>query len=195
MTVTGLTANTTFTASYSNVSDTCTVTVSNILWQPAMDGTDSMSNFGTGTRYVNFTDGVCTCAKYCFDDDWDNSIDWEMTFDLNCNGAYSNANNGVEIIDSTQTAPDHYCLAILADSKYFTNYIPTTTAVGETISNIAKNTWVSIRVTKVGTTLTVYFNDTLFETYTNCEWSRSKLAFHSWSSNYTQVKNIIVESL
>ena len=95
MTVTGLTANTTFTASYSNVSDTCTVTVSNILWQPAMDGTDSMSNFGTGTRYVNFTDGVCTCAKYCFDDDWDNSIDWEMTFDLNCNGAYSNANNGV----------------------------------------------------------------------------------------------------
>lgn len=157
-----------------------------------------MSNFGSGTRYVDFTDGVCTCAKYCFSDSWDNSLDWQMTFDLNCttNGtSATNANNGIEIVESTQTSADRYCLQILADSVYFTNYYQSTSAVGATTSTIAKNTWVSVKITKVGTTLTVYFNDTQFLTYTNCTWSRCKLAFHSWSSYYTKIKNVKVIEL
>jgi hypothetical protein len=78
---------------------------------------------------------------------------------------------------------------------YFTNYYATTSATGASTSSIAKNQFVAVKVRKVGTDISVYFNDTLFQTYTNCTWSRCKLAFHSWSSYYTQVKNIKVEAL
>lgn len=79
VTVNNINAETTFTASYFNVSDTCIVTVSRVIYQPALEGTESITTIRTYTPTISNNELVSGCGY--LSDGWDNTIDWELTFE------------------------------------------------------------------------------------------------------------------
>ena len=191
VTVSNVSSETTFTATYQGVSDTCTVTVQSILWQPALDGTDSISNWSSGTHSQSVSNGVISAKNVKFDDYWSNSGDWELTFEMK-----AGTNCGIEVVESTQTNADKYCLQILEDGHLFFNYMPTTSRTFQKISTeTSTSNYVPIKIKKQNGTYYWYLNGTLIDSVAvNDNWSNVRMTFHSLGGT-ANCKNIKVESL
>ena len=76
--VTNVTGTVTFTCSYSNVTDTCTVTTSSVIYQPALDGTETKKQISGTTTISN---GVMSGGASYLTGGWDNTGNWQCTFD------------------------------------------------------------------------------------------------------------------
>ena len=188
--LTGLSSSGTYTCSYGNVSDTCTVTVTNYLFAPKLDGTDSISDWGGSGHTYTVTDGVIQARNVTFNDSWDNTIDWELTCEMK-----ANVNSGFEIVEASQTSADKYCLQCLEDGHLFWNYIPGTSRTYQKIStSTSTSDYQTIKIRKENGTYSWYINDTLQATTSVTDsWSSVKMAFHSWTDGrYCYLKNIEV---
>ena len=188
--LTGLSATANWTCTYQNVSDTCTVTVTNYLFAPKLDGTDSISDWGGRGHTYTVTDGVIQARNVTFNDSWDNTIDWELTCEMK-----ANVNSGFEIVEASQTSADKYCLQCLEDGHLFWNYIPVTSRTYQKIStSTSTSDYQTIKIRKENGTYSWYINDTLQATISVTDsWGSVKMAFHSWTNGrYCYLKNIEV---
>ena len=187
---------TTFTASYSNATATCTVHNEVILFQPALDGTDGTSNFTSRTHSVNYSNGVITARNVKFNATWDNTKDWELTCDMK-----SDQDCGFEVMKSDLNYIDRYCVQVAQDSKIFVNAYNGTSQIGSTDTTIdSRTTFHSIKVTKVGNTFTYYVDGTQIAQKTitsSYAWTTSCMSLYSWNSgsNTINLKNIKVIEL
>ena len=164
-----------------------------ILWQPSLDGTDSISDWGGSGHSYTVSNSILTARNVQFDEYWDNSIDWELTFEMK-----SDTNSGVEIVETTQTNSDRYCIQILEDGHLFFNYMPTTSRTFQKISTeTSTSNYVPIKVRKESGTYYWYLNGTLIDSVAvNDNWGNVRMAFHSWTSNhFANVKNIVVKTI
>ena len=188
-----------FTASYGGVTSsavTVTVVAEAILFQPALDGTDSTSNFTTRTHSVSYADGVITARNIKFNATWDNTKDWQLTCEMK-----SDLECGFEVMKSDLNYIDRYCVQVAQDTKIFVNAYNGTSQIGSTDTTIdSRTTYHSIKVTKVGNVFTYYVDGTQIAQKTinsTYAWTTSCMSLYSWNSgsNTINLKNIKVIEL
>ena len=186
VTVTNISAETTFTATYSNVSDTCTVTTQNII-------------FDDSTEYTQtFTPSGDTRGNIIPTFNFDASVDFEMTCDVyfsvgnSCFGLFPVSPNTYQYHLAYGGNPDRACV-----------YWGTSSGGEDAIRvNGAQiiGQYFSLKFVKVGYQVTTYINGTLFSsntpTTTLGDHGNMMFAFGFWGSgSHTgKVKNLkIVE--
>lgn len=196
VTVSNITSDTTFTCNYSNVSDTCTVTVSRVIYQPALDGTEAITTIRTYTPTISNNELVSGCGYLT--NGWDNTIDWELTFEYYVTGD----NNGYLIIPKGTTSRDYNGI-----QQWYSNQLNFRVNGSSPSGNITNatvtNQWINVKVTKVGYVWKVYYNDILKTT-----WNASSYAstLDTWTEmcigldrdsnrNSAKIRNIKVEAL
>lgn len=189
-------SETTFTASYSNVSDTCIVTVSRIIYQPALNGTEAITTIETYTPTISNNELVNGCGYLT--NGWDNTIDWELTFEYYVTGD----NNGYIVIPKGTTTRDYNGI-----QQWYSNQLNFRVNGSSPSGNISHatstNQWIRVKVTKVGYVWEVYYNDILKTT-----WNASSYAstLDTWTEmcigldrnsnrNSAKIRNIKVEAL
>ena len=189
-------ADTTFTASYSNVSDTCVVTVSRVIYQPALDGTESITTIRTYTPKISNNELVRGCGYLT--NGWDNTIDWVLTFEYYVTGD----NNGYLVLPKGTTQRDKNGI-----QQWYSNQlnfrVNGSSPSGNITSATSTNQWINVKVTKVGYVWKVYYNDILKTT-----WNASSYAstLDTWTEmcigldrdsnrNSAKIRNIKVEIL
>lgn len=189
-------SETTFTASYSNVSDTCIVTVSRIIYQPALNGTEAITTIETYTPTISNNELVNGCGYLT--NGWDNTIDWELTFEYYVTGD----NNGYLVIPKGTTTRDYNGI-----QQWYSNQLNFRVNGSSPSGNISHatstNQWIRVKVTKVGYVWEVYYNDILKTT-----WNASSYAstLDTWTEmcigldrnsnrNSAKIRNIKVEAL
>ena len=183
--LTGLTTSATYTCTYSNVSDTCTVTVQSYLFYDACDSADGLSNYGTpvgvgSTISTNYTSYNSTENAYDVrtNGDWgmipitamtgQDNYKISMLVKTRSNNGANRGGFGFLASDSTNVFP---CWKIEGNGAC--NY---TLKQGSSEPNTkvcdtpnAQRTWYKIELIKTGTSYTcnVYdSNDTLLGTHT-----------------------------
>ena len=196
VTVSNVSADTTFTCSYSNVSDTCVVTVSRVIYQPALDGTESITTIRTYTPTISNNELVSGCGYLT--NGWDNTIDWELTFEYYVTGD----NNGYLVIPKGTTQRDKNGI-----QQWYSNQlnfrVNGSSPSGNITSATSTNQWISVKVSKVGYVWKVYYTDILKTT-----WNASSYAstLDTWTEmcigldrdsnrNSAKIRNIKVEAL
>ena len=193
-------AETTFTASYSNVSDTCTVTVQTetILWQPSLDGTDGYTNYNSSTGSSCTTqNGELTGRNIKFNSTWSNSVDWELTLDAKTSDIYM----GFSVMKSDITQIDRYCLQFLQTDtlpSVGVNYKATTSGTTVAVSDKSLvNTYRAIKIRKESGVYSIYIEGDLVKTYNKTDsWTNVCLTLYTWESNRTMtIKNVKVIQL
>lgn len=189
-------SETTFTASYSNVSDTCIVTVSRIIYQPALDGTEAITSINSYTPTISNNELVSGCGY--LSNGWDNTIDWELTFEYYVTGD----NNGYLVIPKGTTQRDKNGI-----QQWYSNQlnfrVNGSSPSGNIINATETNQWINVKVTKVGYIWKVYYNDILKTT-----WNASSYAstLDTWTKmcigldkdndrGSAKIRNIKVEAL
>ena len=188
---------TTFTCTYQNVTDTCIVTISRVIYQPALDGTESITTIRTYTPTISNNELVSGCGYLT--NGWDNTIDWELTFEYYVTGD----NNGYLVIPKGTTSRDYNGV-----QQWYTRQLNFRVQGGSPSGNLSNaglstNTWISVKVTKEGYVWKVYYNDTLKTT-----WNASSYAstLDTWTEmcigldrdnnrNSAKIRNIKVETL
>lgn len=181
---------TTLTATYSNVSDTCTVTTSSVIYQPALDGTETKKQISGTTTISN---GVMSGGASYLTGGWDNTGNWKCTFD-----AYiSNDGSAVGIYGHNETQRDKNMVKITGNYHHnITAYTNGSSVSSASTSNVPQNTWFTIILTKNGTTLTCEMNN---NSYT-VTWgqlttlSEVHIGLDTWG-NTAKIRNIKVEPL
>ena len=154
VTVSNISAETTFTASYSNVSDTCIVSVPSYLFYDGGVTGNVNTNYtdlnGTIVTTVSSNGTNIACQTYadCFRKPNINPIngDFKIRYDL---VQLSGDGGGFGFLDSNNTNLYYFEFTGTRTNWNGTN-VSTGTGVGETIT-----------LTKVGTTLSLYYGDTL----------------------------------
>ena len=196
VTVSNITSDTTFTCSYSNVSDTCIVTVSRVIYQPALDGTEAITTIRTYTPTISNNELVSGCGYLT--NGWDNTIDWELTFEYYVTGD----NNGYLVIPKGTTQRDKNGI-----QQWYSNQlnfrVNGSSPSGNITNATSTNQWINVKVTKVGYVWKVYYNDILKTT-----WNASSYAstLDTWTEmcigldrdnnrNSAKIRNIKVEAL
>ena len=189
--LTGLTSSGTYTCSYGNVSDTCTVTVSTHLFAPLLDGTDNIYTI-SGTTTV--TDGVMSGGSSYLTDGWDNTIDWQLTFE-----AYHNARDGQAwgLYAPNQTQRDYNVGKFMPPSyNKLYSYVNGSSSQDGNFNGLTYGSWQSWTVTKIGNTLTVQIGDNAptTHTYRYSEYPTIHIGTDTWG-NTMKLRNIIVDPI
>lgn len=148
MTVTGISATTTFTCTYSNVSDICTVTTSRVIYQPALDGTESKYQLNGSTTIAN---GEMYDSSSYLTAGWDNTGNWELTCKFKPTGS------GCEIVLKlpNTTSRDKDNLLLQRETSGMELFIYTGTSITSedrsTFSSFTStNVWYDVTITKTG---------------------------------------------
>ena len=200
VTVTGVSAETTFTASYLTTTATCTVTVQTetILWQPALDGTDTYTNYNSSSgSSCTASNGELTGRNIKFNNTWSNSVDWELSLEAKTNDIYM----GFSVMKSDITQIDRYCLQFLQSdgtNSVYTNYKATTSGSSVAVSDKSLvDTYRAIKIRKENGVYSIYLDGDLVKTYTKTDsWSNVCLTLYTWQSNRTMtIKNVKVIEL
>lgn len=203
VTVSNINSETTFTSTYNNVTDTCTVTVSNIIYQPVLDGTETWykinSSYTPTYSSVSGVNQVCDACGY-LSDGWDNTINWKLTFEYNPKYTGSAVYNGAIVTFNNVTARDR-------NSLQFWGYLIFShqgTGSTQVTNSLLNDTWNSIEVVKNGSSLTITVNGTTY-TVTNTDFSDSsrtravigldRTGSQSTTNYNSCIRNIKVEAL
>ena len=189
VTVSNISAETTFTATYSNVSDTCTVTTSSVIYQPALDGTETKKQISGTTTISN---GVMTCGASYLSDGWDNTGNWKLTFEANITSDQS----AVGIYKYNETQRDKNMIKITGNyHKNITSYTNGSSESSKTTS-VPVGTWFSIECVKNGNSLTASWNNNSYTvTWTQLTTlSRVCIGLDTWGQ-CASIRNIKVEAL
>lgn len=164
VTVTGVSSETTFTASYSNVTDSCIVTVSSLIWEDNFttatnnwlkQGNGGTLTRGNGTLSWNYSNGSGkhNCCYY----------NQRVTGNFKITATFSNGNYDT-IVLGVDPSDNFKRLGIQPKWSYelYTNETPSNT----TRLYATYNYPVTIVIERVGTTVKLYINDSLYTTFT-----------------------------
>ena len=184
-------AETTFTATYNNVSDTCIVEAQLHLYAPKLDGTETLYQIGGTTTVSNgeMSGGTCYLTT-----GWDNTIDWELSFE-----AYYVDRDGesIQLSFGNPTRADYNCIRFLcpAYNSIQTNK-PSTVYNDGSLNRVTQSTWLSFNVKRVGNTMTVKIgnNNATTHTYRFSEYNTVCIGTNTWG-NVAKLRNIIVDAL
>ena len=190
-TVTNVSGTVTFTATYGNYSDTCTVTAQTHLYAPALDGTETIYQINRTTTVANgeMSGGTCYLTQ-----GWDNTIDWELSFE-----AYFAARDGesIQLSFGNPTQADYNCIRFLcpAYNRIQTNK-PSTVYNDGSLNSVTQSTWLSFNVKRVGSTMTVKIGNNTATThnYRFSEYDTVCIGTNSWG-DVAKLRNIIVDAL
>ena len=191
VTVNNVSGTVTFTGSYSNVSTQCTVTAQTHLYAPQLDGTETIYQIN-GTTTV--ADGVMSGGTCYLTTGWDNTIDWELSFE-----AYYVDRDGesIQLSFGNPTQADYNCIRFLcpAYNRIQTNK-PSTVYNDGSLNKVTQSTWLSFNVKRVGNNMTVKIgnNNATTHTYRFSEFERVCIGTNSWG-NVAKLRNIIVDAL
>lgn len=169
---------------------------STIIYQPTLDGTENITTIATYTPTI--TNNTLTNGCGYLTNGWNNTIDWELTFDYYTTGD----NNGYLIIPKGTTQRDYKGI-----QQWYCNqlnfYVNGTKPTGYITDATSCNEWISVKITKIGYVWTVYYNDVQ-----KTQWDTESYAstVDSWtemcigldknsSSRYATIKNIVVKSI
>lgn len=200
VTVTGVSAETTFTASYLTTTATCTVTVQTetILWQPALDGTDTYTNYNSSTGSpCTASNGELTGCNIKFNNTWSNSVDWELSLEAKTSDIYM----GFSVMRSDITQIDRYCLQFVqtdTSPSVGVNYKATTSGTTVAVSDKSLvNTYRAIKIRKSSGVYSIYIDGDLVKTYNKTDsWTNVCLTLYTWRSGRTMtIKNVKVIEL
>ena len=129
---------------------------------------------------------------------WDNTIDWELTFEYYVTGD----NNGYLVIPKGTTQRDKNGIQQWYSNQL--NFRVNGSSPSGNITNAAStNQWISVKVTKVGYVWKVYYNDILKTTWnassyasTVDTWTEMCIGLDRNSNrNSAKIRNIKVETL
>ena len=192
VTVSGLSATATFTASYSNVSDTCIVNVSTHLFAPALDGTDPFYQI-TGTTTI--ANGEMSGGAGYLTTGWDNTVDWKLTFD---GKVTKNDGEAFTLHIPNTTQRDKNCIKIMCptyNSVYYYNNNGSGSSNGS-FPSYSTNTWYTFIVRKTGTTMTITVNNNTSNSisYNLSSASIVCLGVDTWGGS-ASIKNVTVDPL
>lgn len=167
-----------------------------IIYQPTLDGTESITTIKTYTPTI--TGNTLTNGCGYLTNGWDNTIDWELTFDYYTTGD----NNGYLVVPKGTTQRDYKGV-----QQWFCNqlnfYVNGTKPTGYITNATSCNEWISVKITKIGYIWTVYYNGVLktqwdTESYANIvdSWTEMCIGLDKNSSrNYSTIKNIKVKAI
>lgn len=166
VTVTNLSSDTTFTASYSNVSDTCTVTVgpSYLFYDSGVTGTanTNYTKSHTGVNAVVSSTGTTVSSTTSSDCYYIANVllpeDWVAEFTIVAVNYYG----GIAFLNSTKTKQwnvEYDLVASPKGLKYFATGVETWISNDYTMPS-------TIKLRKQGTNLEIYLNNTLISTKT-----------------------------
>lgn len=189
VTVTGISGTVTFTCTYSNVSDTCTVTTSSVIYQPALDGTETKKQISGTTTISN---GVMTCGASYLTPGWDNTGNWKLTFEAKL----TNDQSAVAIYNPNDTQRDKNIIKITGNyHKNITSYTNGSAESSKTTS-VPIDTWFAIECVKNGNSLTATWNNNSYTvTWTQLTTlSNVCIGVDTWG-NCASIRNIKAESL
>lgn len=169
----------------------------NVLYNPSLDGTEAITTISTYTPSIS--DGVLTNGCGYLTDGWDNTVDWELTFEYYVTGD----NNGYLVIPQGTTSRDYNGVQQWQNKQL--NFRVQGSSPSGNISNagLSTNTWINVRITKVGYVWTVYYNDTQVTSWDSSSYSS---IVDTWttmcigldknaSSRYASIRNIIVKEI
>ena len=189
VTVTGISGTVTFTCTYSNVSDTCTVTTSSVIYQPALDGTETKKQISGTTTISN---GVMTCGASYLTPGWDNTGNWKLTFEAKL----TNDQSAVAIYNPNDTQRDKNQIKITGNyHKNITSYTNGSSESSKTTS-VPVDTWFAIECVKNGNSLTATWNNNSYTiTWTQLTTlSKVCIGLDTWGQ-CASIRNIKVEAL
>ena len=189
VTVTGISGTVTFTCTYSNVSDTCTVTTSSVIYQPALDGTETKKQISGTTTISN---GVMTCGASYLTPGWDNTGNWKLTFEAKL----PNDQSAVAIYNPNDTQRDKNQIKITGNyHKNITSYTNGSSESSKTTS-VPVDTWFAIECVKNGNSLTATWNNNSYTiTWTQLTTlSKVCIGLDTWGQ-CASIRNIKVEAL
>lgn len=167
-----------------------------IIYQPTLDGTESITTIETYTPTI--TDNTLTNGCGYLTNGWDNTIDWELTFDYYTTGD----NNGYLVVPKDTTQRDYKGI-----QQWYCNqlnfYVNGTKPTGYITNATSCNEWISVKITKIGYVWTVYYNgvqktqwDTEGYASTVDSWTEMCIGLDKNSSrNYSTIKNIKVKAI
>jgi hypothetical protein len=180
---------TTLTATYSNVSDTCTVTTSSVIYQPALDGTETKKQISGTTTISN---GVMSCGASYLTPGWDNTGNWKLTFEAKL----TNDQSAVAIYNPNDTQRDKNQIKITGNyHKNITSYTNGSAESSKTTS-VPVDTWFAIECVKNGNSLTATWNNNSYTiTWTQLTTLNTVcIGLDTWG-NCASIRNIKVEAL
>ena len=199
VTVSNVSSETTFTASYQSVTDSCIVTVSSVIYQPALDGTESKYQLIGSTTIAN---GEMYGGSSYLTAGWDNTGNWELT----CKFKPTGAGCGIVLVLPNTTSRDKDNLLLQRGQSSMELFIHTGTSTTSedrtTFSSFSStNVWYDVTITKTGSTsLTVavsYNNTTKTNNYSWSKLSSTTMCvgLDKWGSGNSYIKDIKVEGL
>lgn len=161
MTVNNISSETTFTATYSNVSDTCTVTTQTYLYAPALDGTETLTQLSGTTTVSN---GVLSGGAGYLATGWSNSVDYELTFE----GLFeSNDYSAICLYFNNPSSRDRNNLQILSSYEHRIAVHKGSTSYNRgTISTTTPNTWSTYKLRRTGSSFTLQIDNNTASTHT-----------------------------
>ena len=184
-------ATTTFTCSYSNVTDTCNVIPTSHLYAPLLDGTEQKQQLDGTTTISN---GVMSGGAAYLTGGWDNTIDWELTAEV-----YFNSNDGMAfcLYAPTDTTRDNNVLKMMGRSygKAY-SYLNGSSQQSGTISGIVTGSWMTVTMTRVGNNISIKIGNNTATTFTYRYTSFTSICVgvDTWGKS-TSVRNIVVDAI
>ena len=175
-------------AKSSNAESNLLIILTNVLWNPPLDGTESIHSLGRGGSLTVANGVLRGKAGYVYG--FDNVDHWKLSFEAYFTGG------GFVVTDSTVTRYDTNYLQFLSGYlRVFTN--GTYTDYVYTGNTLIGNEWNIIEVEKINNQYIVSINGDIV--LTNVTWSRNPSQFgvgvDSWGTNINQVNNIFVQKL
>ena len=193
--------STTLTASCNGVSDTCSVIVSSIIYAPTLDGTEQVTLLSEGsfTKAPTISDGVMTNGLGYLTDGWDNTIDWELTFEYYVTGD----NNGYLVIPQGTSQRDYNGVQQWQNRQLNFRVQGSSPTGNLSNANINTNTWINVKITKVGYVWTVYYDDVQKTSWNTSSyssivdnWTKMCIGLDKNSTaRYSSIRNIQVTAL
>jgi hypothetical protein len=164
---------------------------STIIYQPSLDGTETLYQIGGTTTVANgeMSGGTCYLTQ-----GWDNTIDWELTFE-----AYYVDRDGesIQLSFGNPTRADYNCIRFLcpAYNSIQTNKQSTVYNDGS-LNSVTQSTWLSFNVKRVGNTMTVKIgnNTSTTHNYRFSEYDTVCIGTNSWDGT-AKIRNIVVKTV
>ena len=145
---------------------------------------------------MTVSNGTATGYNKMMDYSWDNTMDWECTFDFN-----ANSNNGAVFMDSTSSNYSSNLFTVISGTNqtyYYIDGLTGTTNWGATLLSTKRNNWVTVKVQNRSGVLSFYdASDNLITSHANIS-AITNICFglYSWTNNGTgSIKNLKIKKL
>lgn len=166
------------------------------IYAPTLDGTEQITSINSYTPTISDNQLVTGCGYLT--NGWDNTVDWDLTFEYYVSGD----NNGYLVIPQGTTTRDYNGV-----QQWYSNQLNFRVKGASPSGNITNatstNTWISVRVSKIGYVWIIHYNNTYKTRWDSSSYSST---VDDWnimcvgldrdnSRNSAQIRNIKVRRI